>query len=157
VSLRSPPNCRLNASNRAQTLTFGSYGFFNEALKTRSESRLAKLPASAFAKVPTVPRNAPKRAKVQPMPTSLMGPPDGESFEEPPPLPPSETEQLSLKAIGKLKAKEFDRVGKWEHMLQVSSRDPGGNISEWEWGHGVRGKLVGVTGHPSVICSRHLT
>jgi hypothetical protein len=54
---------------------------------------------------------------------------------------------MSLKAVGKLKAKEFERVGKWEIMLRVSQRDPGGNISEWQWGEDVQSKVVsGIDG-----------
>ncbi len=122
-------------------MTIARYGFFDQALKTRSESRLAKLPKSVYRKIPKLPAYAPKRPAVRPSTVTIHGPSNG-GVEEPPPLPPAETQQLSLKAIGKLKDKEFERVGKWETMLKVSKRDEGGNIVEWEWARGLDRKTV---------------
>jgi hypothetical protein len=99
-----------------------------ESLKTRSESRLALLPSAPLLKIPKLAQRSSLSGapRTTPLPTS-HGP--GGGIEEPPPKTPPMTPARSSKD----KAKETERIGKWEKMLNVQERDEGGNIREWGW------------------------
>ncbi|ORY35439.1 putative GTPase activating protein [Naematelia encephala] len=105
------------------------YGFINEPLRNRSETRLALIPAAPLRKIPKLPSRSPmpKREK----PPAQTGFLPGNSEAGPSPRVPSSP------AISgedeKHRRKETERVGKWMKMMKVDKRDPGGNISSWVW------------------------
>ena len=112
------------------------YGFFDQAMKARQESRLSLLPAKPFKSVPKLPKTKPK---------SLSQPSAGPSTsqaEEAPNLPLSIVEKLSADAVVRAKVKEKERVSKWERMLRVGERDGGMNVSRWTWEQDRKGQKV---------------
>jgi hypothetical protein len=59
-------------------------------------------------------------------------------------ISPEEIERLGVSRREMFRQKEADRVGKWERMLLVAERDPGGNAVKWKWEDGGKGAKVGL-------------
>lgn len=105
------------------------YGFVDEPLRDRSESRLALIPFAPLSKIPKLPRPSPLAGKARPQPTSSFGP--GPATEPPAPQIPDprhERAEASSRTI-----KENERVSKWMGMMSVRRKDAGGNAVEWGW------------------------
>jgi hypothetical protein len=132
------PQARFRLTFTYHWSSFARYGFFDQALKARQESRLALLPVKPFKSIPKLPKAPPK---------STSAPSNGPSTsqeEEAPNLPLNVVENLSANSVRRAKEKEKQRVGKWETMLDISERDGGMNISRWTWeqkGKGVKVSL----------------
>lgn len=120
------------------------FGFFDQAEKARSESRISLIPISSFKTVPKLPRTAPDRTKIKTKRSSGTGgsgsqarpsTPDG-----PKPVPPETIDRLTNDLSKKSSEKEQDRVNKWQRMITVSKRDTGGNAVRWQWDNGGKGR-----------------
>jgi hypothetical protein len=103
----------------------GRYGFINEPLRNRSETRLALIPTAPFLKIPKLPAVSPLagQPRVEPPPPGPGGG-DGPVAKQPSVRVEAEYEGY--------KRKETERVGKWMRMMGVQRRE-GGNVVEWNW------------------------
>ncbi|ORX38596.1 rab-GTPase-TBC domain-domain-containing protein [Kockovaella imperatae] len=117
-------------SERQFLSSLDRYGFMDEPLRNRSESRIALIPAAPLRKIPKLPSKSsiPPGTKVQPPPPSFGPSTDDAPGPRPPPSPRPENEEGQ-----RFRRKEDERVGKWMQMMRVSKRDQGGNIQTWEW------------------------
>ncbi|KAJ9098901.1 hypothetical protein QFC19_006240 [Naganishia cerealis] len=119
------------------------YGFFDQALKTRQENRVYRIPAQAYSKVPKVPRKPPARVKTEHGGVDMMaGGSEDTSGAVPDSISLQEIEQLGNTRRAMFRQKEAERVGKWERMLLVADRDPGGNAVKWKWEDDGKGAKV---------------
>lgn len=59
-------------------------------------------------------------------------------------ISPQDIERLGIARKEMFRQKETERVGKWERMLLVAARDPGGNAVKWKWEDGGKGAKVGL-------------
>lgn len=102
------------------------YGFINQPLRNRSETRLALIPSAPFSKIPKLPSKSPLagQPRVDPPPPGPGGGGDGPQARTPGPKSQAEEEGH--------KRKESERVGKWMKMMGVKRRE-GGNAVEWNW------------------------
>ena len=129
-----PPASRnddMSESERSALSRIDRYGFFDQALKSRQETRVTLLPSKPFKKVPKLPRQSTSTSSASAS-TPNHGPSTSQA-EEAPSLPLPTVESLSMQAIRKAKVKEPTRTTKWDKMLHVASRDDGQNISSWSW------------------------
>jgi hypothetical protein len=101
------------------------YGFVNEPLRNRNETRIALIPTAPLLKIPKLPKVSPL-AGVPAQPLAMNGPSDHE-----PKAPMMPTAYLGESE--KHRRKERERVDKWMKMMKVTKRDQGGNILEWGW------------------------
>ncbi|WVW85735.1 hypothetical protein I302_107773 [Kwoniella bestiolae CBS 10118] len=103
------------------------YGFVNEPLRNRSETRVALIPTAPLSKIPKLPSISPLAGKPPVEPNSTFNPSDGSGLSPriPPSTPNTEDERV--------KRREFDRVDKWGKMMSIKKRDQGGNITQWDW------------------------
>ncbi|KAJ9107386.1 hypothetical protein QFC21_000836 [Naganishia friedmannii] len=116
------------------------YGFFDQALKTRQENRVYRIPAQVYRKIPKVPRGPPKRTKAERGGADMMaGGSEDTTGAVPQSISPQEIERLDVSRGEMFRQKEAERVGKWERMLLVADRDPGGNAVKWKWEDGGKG------------------
>ncbi|KAJ9123325.1 hypothetical protein QFC22_001524 [Naganishia vaughanmartiniae] len=119
------------------------YGFFDQALKTRQENRVYRIPAQAYRKVPKVPQRPPKRTKVERGGADMMaGGSEDTTGAVPESISPQEIERLGVSRREMFRQKEAERVGKWERMLLVAARDRGGNAAKWKWEDGGKGAKI---------------
>ncbi|KAK4688988.1 hypothetical protein P7C73_g1125, partial [Tremellales sp. Uapishka_1] len=138
------PPCRtgdVGEKEREFLANLDRYGFVNEPLRNRSETRLALIPTSPLLRFPKLSSESPLKNKqpAQATPSPMIA----SSSEEPGPsakIPSSPT--LSAGEEGRQKRKEDERVSKWEKMMSVKKRDQGGNVSEWKWAQNVDGKRL---------------
>ncbi|WWD18988.1 hypothetical protein CI109_103445 [Kwoniella shandongensis] len=105
------------------------YGFINEPLRNRSETRLALIPSSPLTKVPKLPSISPLAGKPAAEPISSFMP----SADPGPSARIPQSPRMDGNGEERLRQKESERVGKWGKMMSVKNRDKGGNINEWEW------------------------
>jgi len=101
------------------------YGFVNEPLRNRQETRVALIPTAPLLKIPKLPKTSPL-AGVAPQQPAMNGPSDHE-----PKMPDMPSAQHG--SDGKQRKKETERVNKWMKMMKVAKRDQGGNILQWGW------------------------
>ncbi|WWC63189.1 uncharacterized protein I303_105789 [Kwoniella dejecticola CBS 10117] len=106
------------------------YGFVNEPLRNRSETRLALIPTAPLLKIPKLPNSSPLEGKLAAEPSNSFMP-SGDAGPSPRIPPASPT--LRASEEDRIRKKEFDRVDKWGRMMSIKRRDSGGNISEWDW------------------------
>lgn len=99
------------------------YGFVNQPTRSRSEGRLAFVPAAPLKKVPKLGLSPSPRPKSK----AASGP------VKPPPSPTQPPEHPPSGAATKARRKEEERVSKWMKMMSVAERDKGGNITAWKW------------------------
>ncbi|WWC71665.1 uncharacterized protein I206_105623 [Kwoniella pini CBS 10737] len=106
------------------------YGFVNEPLRNRSETRVALIPSAPLMKIPKLPSSSPLDVKPPAEPSNNFMPSNdnGPSPKLPPPSP-----TLKASEEDKIRKKEFNRVDKWSRMMSIKRRDSGGNILEWDW------------------------
>ncbi|KAK8854863.1 hypothetical protein IAR55_003602 [Kwoniella newhampshirensis] len=105
------------------------YGFINEPLRNRSETRLALIPTSTLNKIPKLPTASPLAGKPPVEPISSFTP-----SADPGPAPKApQSPRPDVNEEERLRRKESERVGKWGKMMSVKKRDGGGNIAEWDW------------------------
>lgn len=124
------------------------YGFFDQALKTRQENRVYRIPAQAFRKVPKVPKVPPTRAKLEQSSHNIMtGGSEDTTGAVPQSISPGEIESLDTARRDIFKRKEAQRIGKWERMLLVAERDSGGNVIRWKWDNAGKGRKVSLSLH----------
>lgn len=110
------------------------YGFFDQALKTRQENRVYRVPAQAFRKTPKIPKTPPPRPKVDRSNQNMMaGGSEDTTGAVPQSISPDEIERLTVSRREMFRRKEAERIGKWERMLIVADRDAGGNAARWKW------------------------
>lgn len=103
------------------------YGFVNEPLRNRSETRLALIPAAPLLKTPKLPSVSPIPPNSAPPPAPSFGTQEG-------PAPKGPASPRSLPGEGdRRRKKEEERVGKWMKMMSVRQRDQGGNTLQWGW------------------------
>lgn len=119
-------------SERKFISSLDRYGFVDTPTRSRSEGRLALVPAAPFSKVPALKaKNSGSRSAG----SASGGNHTGASMHSPsgpqPPSPtvPGETREVSPSA----RRKEEDRVAKWLKMMSVAQRDAGRNILSWRW------------------------
>jgi hypothetical protein len=109
------------------------YGFVNEPLRNRSETRLALIPVAPLLKFPKLPSTSPLAGRAREEPSMGAGPGgDGPS----PRIPDS-----PRLGEGRGRKKEEERVDKWMKMMSVKKRDQGGNIAQWGWKPEVQNKV----------------
>lgn len=120
-----------------------SYGFFDQALKTRQENRVYRIPAQAFRKTPKVLKTPPARAKIDRTKQNIMtGGSEDTTGAVPESISPIEIERLTDTRREMFRRKEAERIGKWERMLLVADRDAGGNAVRWKWEDAGKGRKV---------------
>lgn len=102
------------------------YGFINEPLRNRSETRVALIPTAPLLKIPKLPSASPLagQARVEPPPPGPGGGSEGPTARTPGPRTEAEHDSY--------KRRETERVGKWMAMMGVKRRE-GGNAVEWSW------------------------
>lgn len=105
------------------------YGFVDTPTRSRSEGRLALLPAAAFGKVPKLQMRSSLGGNRPTTPT----PPSVGRPNAPPPPSPSVPAEKRNDITPKARRKEVERVEKWMRMMSVGKRDKGGNIIAWRW------------------------
>ncbi|WVR07432.1 hypothetical protein IAU60_004473 [Kwoniella sp. DSM 27419] len=105
------------------------YGFINEPLRNRSETRVALIPSIHLRKIPKLPSVSPLAGQPPAQPVSSFAPScdAGPSARSPPTPRAGGSEEAASRR------KEAERVDKWGNMMKVKTRDQGGNISTWEW------------------------
>lgn len=109
------------------------YGFVNEPLRNRSETRLALIPVAPLLKIPKLPSTSPLAGRAREEPSMGAGPGgDGPSPRVP------DSPRLGE---GRGRKKEEERVDKWMKMMSVKKRDQGGNIAQWGWKAEVQNKV----------------
>jgi hypothetical protein len=115
-------------SEREYISSLDRYGFVNTPTRSRSEGRLALVPAAPFGKVPKLQVRSSLGVPRQPTPQPQMTP----SNLPPPPSPlvPGEARSVPTQ---KARKKEEERVAKWMRMMSVGQRDSGRNILSWKW------------------------
>ncbi|GHJ86016.1 hypothetical protein NliqN6_2418 [Naganishia liquefaciens] len=119
------------------------YGFFDQALKTRQENRVYRIPAQAFRKTPKVPKSPPARAEVDRSKQDIMaGGSEDTTGAVPEAISPAEIERLTDTRREMFRRKEAERIGKWERMLLVADRDTGGNAVRWKWEAAGKGRKL---------------
>ena len=112
------------------------YGFVNEPLRNRSDTRLALIPSAPLTKIPKLPSKSPIPPGTAPPQQTNFGPHDGP--EAPVPASPDDVPGTGERS----RQKESERVNKWMDMMSVRRRDEGGNIIEWGWKKESRAKVV---------------
>lgn len=124
------------------------YGFVNEPLRNRSETRLALIPSAPLLKMPKLPAVSPLKG-VPPAQSSMSM--AAQLAEGPSAKMPSDANAVS--DTPRHREREKERVGKWMKMMRVKSRDQGGNIAEWAWrsdGQGTKVSWVSAFSSPDV-------
>ncbi|EIW67373.1 hypothetical protein TREMEDRAFT_13152, partial [Tremella mesenterica DSM 1558] len=118
------------------------YGFINEPLRNRSETRLALIPSGPLRRVPKLPLISPLAGKPPPSQTHMDimsgGGADSPRAPETPRSIPGEDERH--------RKKEQERVEKWMKMMIVKRRE-GGNAVEWGWRGEAETKVRLLTDH----------
>lgn len=99
------------------------YGFVDQPTRSRSEGRLALVPAAPLKKVPKLKTGNPPKFNPKP---ALANPPRPPSPKQPPENPHNAAERRQ-------RSKETERVMKWMDMMSVAQRDTGANITGWKW------------------------
>lgn len=96
-------------SRCALTDDYVRYGFKATPLSSRQENRLALIPSAPLRKAPS-------------------------PIKTPPSSPPAPPEDLkALPPVDPILPKEQERIAKWERMMRVAKRDPGGNVERWSF------------------------
>ncbi|KAL7423424.1 hypothetical protein Q5752_001004 [Cryptotrichosporon argae] len=108
------------------------YGFVDEPLRNRSESRLALVPAAPFHTVPKLPAVSPLAGR-----PAVVAPPGAGGVDGPSARQPTGREGQDDART----TREEGRVGKWLSMMAVRRRDEGGNAREWKWRDEERAKV----------------
>lgn len=119
------------------------YGFVNEPLRNRSETRVAFIPLAPLKRIPKLPKESPLKG-VPPVQPDMGGPSDHEPRQ-------ADTPKRNDSGTGTPVAqrrKEQERVDKWMKMMKVGKRDQGGNVQDWVWRSDGQGAKVG----PFLIC-----
>uniref|UniRef100_A0A494G9L0 Uncharacterized protein n=1 Tax=Solanum lycopersicum TaxID=4081 RepID=A0A494G9L0_SOLLC len=129
----------VGAAEREYLSNLDRYGFVNEPLRNRSETRLALIPTAPLLKIPKLPKTSPIPAGHTEAPPP--GPAFGAMAEGPSPRAP-DTPKHSNREAEMHKRKETERVDKWMAMMSVKKRDQGGNIAEWGWRKDAQGQKV---------------
>ena len=112
--------------SRKQYLTFPTnrYGFFSEshpAALACQHNRLATLSRAPFYELPPTPSRFALKSSTSRRPSSSRPPRDRSAS----------TTSLNPSLTPEMMALESKRISKWSEMLQVASRDSGGNAEEW--------------------------
>lgn len=113
------------------------YGFVNEPLRNRSETRVALLPTAPLRRIPRLPSTSPLAGKTasRPIATNPILPSSG---------PPPRTPDVPKAIPGddeRHRRKETERVSKWMQMMSVKRRE-GGNAVSWAWRSDAQAKLL---------------
>jgi len=114
---------------RAFISSLDRYGFVDTPTRSRSEGRLALVPAAPFGKVPKLQVRSSLGAPSRP---TTPNPQVSKPNAPPPPSPQVPNESRSEPTL-KARRKEEERVIKWMKMMSVGKRDSGRNIISWRW------------------------